>query len=90
MTVAAPAAISVVVYTLLLTWMESFFHLSFDTTSTMVDMLIGTISLNVLLVVARPFNRLKTGLLASLSVALFLVFFVFNGIFHSPTYGIGS
>ena len=81
MTVAAPAAISVVVYTLLLTWMESFLNLSFDTTSTMVAMLIGTISLNVLLVVARPFNRLKVGLLAGLSAALFLVFFIFNHVF---------
>ncbi|EKQ15177.1 cation transport ATPase [Lacticaseibacillus casei A2-362] len=81
MTIAAPAAISVVIYTLLLTWMESFFHLSFESTSSMVAMLIGTISLNVLLVVARPFNRLKVGLLGGLSIALFLVFFVFSSIF---------
>lgn len=47
----------------------------------MVAMLIGTISLNVLLVVARPFNRLKVGLLGGLSIALFLVFFVFSSIF---------
>ena len=81
MTIAAPAAISVVIYTLLLTWMESFFHLSFESTSSMVAMLIGTISLNVLLVVARPFNRLKVGLLGGLTIALFLVFFVFSSIF---------
>lgn len=63
MTLAAPAAIAVVIYTMILTWMESSFNLSFETTSTLVVLLIAAVSFNVLLLVSQPFNRYKLGML---------------------------
>ncbi len=81
MTLAAPAAIAVVIYTMILTWMESSFNLSFETTSTLVVLLIAAVSFNVLLLVSQPFNRYKLGMLTIVFLALFLVFFIFGNIF---------
>lgn len=81
MTLAAPAAIAVVIYTMILTWMESSLNLSFETTSTLVVLLIAAVSFNVLLLVSQPFNRYKVGMLTIVFLALFLVFFIFGNIF---------
>lgn len=81
MTFAAPAALEVVAYTLLMTWLESALHLSFDTTGTIVALLITCVCYNVLFRVSRPFNRLKVGMLAVIAVTMFGVFFVANHVF---------
>ncbi|WP_179394391.1 HAD-IC family P-type ATPase [Lacticaseibacillus absianus] len=81
MTIAAPAALAVVGYTLVMTWVESFFGLSFAQTSTLVVFMIGVISFHVLLLVSRPFNRYKLAMLIMIAVAFFGTFFIVNGIF---------
>ena len=81
MTVAAPASIAVVIYTMLLTWFQSLFGLSFETTSTLVVLLIAAVSFNVLLFVSQPFNLNKIVMLSLVLGALFLVFFIFGQVF---------
>lgn len=81
MTIAAPAALAVVGYTLLLTRFEYLWHWDFAFTSTLVVFMIGVIELHVVGLVSRPFNRFKTLMLALLLVAFFGVFFVVNGVF---------
>lgn len=81
MTIAAPGAVAIVLYTLVLTWGEYWFHWSFAATSTMVVLMIGVIELHVLFINARPFNRYKYGMMILLTIALFGVFFVAGKIF---------
>ena len=81
MTVAAPAAIAVVIYTMILTWLQSWLHMPFETTSTLTVLLIAAVSFNVLLFVSQPFNRNKIFMLSLVLIALFIVFFVINGLF---------
>lgn len=76
MTIAAPGAIAIVLYTLVLTWGEYWFHWSFAATSTMVVLMIGVIELHVLFLNARPFNRFKYAMMILLAAALFGVFFI--------------
>ncbi|MFD1392576.1 HAD-IC family P-type ATPase [Lacticaseibacillus jixianensis] len=85
MTIAAPAALAVVLYTLLLTRFEYVFNWSFALTSTLVVFMIGVIELHVVLLVARPFNRYKVGLVALIGLLFFLTFFVFNHVFSLTT-----
>nr|WP_125751032.1 HAD-IC family P-type ATPase [Lacticaseibacillus baoqingensis] len=81
MTIAAPGAIAIVLYTLILTWGEYTFHWSFNATSTMVVLMIAIIELHVLFIVARPFNRYKAAMLITLVIALFGTFFVAGKVF---------
>ncbi|WP_390407699.1 HAD-IC family P-type ATPase [Lacticaseibacillus jixiensis] len=81
MTVAAPGAIAIVAYTLVLTWGEYFFHWSFAATSTMVVLMIAVIELHVLFLNTRPFNRYKSFMMIALLVILFGVFFIVNPVF---------
>ncbi|WP_461214954.1 HAD-IC family P-type ATPase [Lacticaseibacillus sp. GG6-2] len=81
MTIAAPGAVAIVIYTLVLTWGEYFFHWSFATTSTLVVLLIGVIEFHVLFLVARPFNRYKSAMIIVLVFALFGIFFIAGNIF---------
>ncbi|WP_125709369.1 HAD-IC family P-type ATPase [Lacticaseibacillus porcinae] len=81
MTIAAPGAVAIVLYTLVLTWGEYWFHWSFAATSTMVVLMIGVIELHVLFINARPFNRYKYAMMILLSIALFGVFFVVGKVF---------
>jgi cation-transporting ATPase E len=78
MTIAAPGAIAIVGYTLVLTWGEYFFHWSFNATSTMVVLMIAIIEFHVLFLVARPFNRYKSVMMVALLVILFGIFFIFG------------
>ncbi len=78
---AAPASLAIILYTLGLTWLEYSWHLSFKTTGTLVVLMIGCISYNVLFRVSRPFNRYKFGMVVVAGIALFGVFFVINPLF---------
>lgn len=78
MEIAAPAAICVVGYILVIMAIGTQFGLDFATTSTLSVLLTGMISLNALVMVARPLNRFKVGLVA-LMTGLFAVIFIFFG-----------
>lgn len=81
MTFATPAALEIVIYTLVMTWLETALHLSFNTTGTIVALLIACVSYNVLFRVARPFNRYKFAMVVVSGAALVLVFFLINRAF---------
>ncbi len=81
MTVAAPAALAVVLYTLLLTRFEYVFNWSFGLTSTLVVFMIGVIEYHVVLLVARPFNRYKAAMVLLVAGLFFLTFFAANHLF---------
>jgi len=78
MEIAAPAAICVVGYILVIMALGTQFSLSFATTSTLSVLLTGMISLNALLMVARPLNRFKIALVAIMA-GLFAIIFLFFG-----------
>ncbi|QCZ54701.1 Cation transport ATPase [Levilactobacillus brevis] len=78
MEIAAPAAVCVVGYILVVMALGTQFQLSFATTSTLSVLMTGLISLNVLLMVARPLNRFKIGLVVAMA-ALFAIIFLFFG-----------
>lgn len=81
MTFATPAALEIVLYTMVLTWMETAFHLSFSSTGTLVALMIACVSYNVLFRVARPFNRYKFAMVVASGAALVVVFFLANNVF---------
>ncbi|WP_304057591.1 cation-translocating P-type ATPase [Levilactobacillus namurensis] len=81
MEVAAPAATCVVGYILVIMGLGSQFHLSFATTSTLSVLMTGLVSLNALLLVARPLNRFKVLLVAVMAGLFALIFLFFGGIF---------
>ncbi|MFD1440460.1 cation-translocating P-type ATPase [Lacticaseibacillus hegangensis] len=81
MTIAAPAALAIVIYTLLLTRFEYVFNWSFALTSTLVVFMIGVIEYHVVLLVARPFNRYKAAMVLLVAIMFFLTFFVVNRVF---------
>lgn len=78
MEIAAPAAVCVVGYILVIMAIGTQFNLSFATTSTLSVLMTGLISLNALVMVARPLNRFKIGLVA-LMAGLFAIIFIFFG-----------
>ena len=78
MEIAAPAAVCVVGYILVVMALGTQFQLSFATTSTLSVLMTGLISLNALLMVARPLNRYKIGLVVAMA-ALFAIIFLFFG-----------
>lgn len=78
MEIAAPAAVCVVGYILVIMAIGTQFHLSFATTSTLSVLMTGLVSLNALLMVARPLNRFKIALVLVMA-ALFAVIFLFFG-----------
>ncbi|WP_367295895.1 cation-translocating P-type ATPase [Levilactobacillus yonginensis] len=78
MEIAAPAAVCVIGYILVIMALGTQFKLAFATTSTLSVLLTGMISLNALLMVARPLNRFKIGLVM-LMAGLFAIVFLFLG-----------
>lgn len=78
MEIAAPAAVCIVGYILVVMALGTQFQLSFATTSTLSVLMTGLISLNALLMVARPLNRFKIGLVVAMA-ALFAIIFLFFG-----------
>lgn len=78
MEIAAPAAVCVVGYILVVMALGTQFQLNFATTSTLSVLMTGLISLNALLMVARPLNRFKIGLVVAMA-ALFAIIFLFFG-----------
>lgn len=78
MEIATPAAVCVVGYILVVMALGTQFQLSFATTSTLSVLMTGLISLNALLMVARPLNRFKIGLVVAMA-ALFAIIFLFFG-----------
>ncbi|GEO70605.1 cation-translocating P-type ATPase [Levilactobacillus acidifarinae] len=78
MEIAAPAAVCVVGYILVIMAIGTQFHLSFATTSTLSVLMTGLVSLNALLMVARPLNRFKIALVFVMA-ALFAGIFLFFG-----------
>ena len=78
MEIAVPAAIAVVGYIIVIDLLGAEFQLDFATTSTLNVLLTGIISLNALLIAARPLNRFKIGLV-SLMATLFVLAFLFGG-----------
>lgn len=78
MEIAAPAATCVVGYIMVIMLLGTQFHLSFATTSTLSVLLTGVVGLNALLMVARPLNRFKVALVATMA-GLFILIFLFLG-----------
>ncbi|BDZ29775.1 cation-translocating P-type ATPase [Lactiplantibacillus sp. WILCCON 0030] len=78
MEIAVPAAIAVVGYIMVIDLLGAEFNLNFATTSTLNVLLTGIISLNALLIAARPLNRFKIGLVV-LMATLFAMAFLFAG-----------
>ncbi|MFC6201035.1 cation-translocating P-type ATPase [Lactiplantibacillus nangangensis] len=78
MEIAVPAAIAVVGYIMVIDLLGAEFNLNFATTSTLSVLLTGIISLNALLIAARPLNRFKIGLVALMGT-LFVMAFLFAG-----------
>lgn len=81
MEIAAPAAVCVVGYILVVMALGTQFQLSFATTSTLSVLMTGLISLNALLMVARPLNRFKIGLVVAMAVLFAIIFLFFGPIF---------
>ncbi|RRK09849.1 HAD family hydrolase [Lactiplantibacillus garii] len=82
MEIAVPAAICVVGYVITIMLLGNQLDLNFATTSTLSVLLTGVISLNALVIAARPLNRFKIGLVA-LMATLFLLVFLFGGAIFS-------
>ncbi|CAH1850680.1 cation-translocating P-type ATPase [Convivina intestini] len=78
LSVAAPAAISVVLYNLFLTLLSKLMGLDYNTTATMSSILIAVVSFNVLLSVSKPYNSYKIFMLAACAVATVVVFTVLH------------
>ncbi|QMU08513.1 cation-translocating P-type ATPase [Levilactobacillus suantsaii] len=78
MEIAAPAATCVVGYIVVIMVLGTQFHLDFATTSTLSVLMTGLVSLNALLMVARPLNRLKVVLILVMAT-LFAFIFLFLG-----------
>ena len=76
MTIAAPAAVAIIGYTMVLPAFEAVIHWTFAVTSTMVVLLLAVIAWHVLFIVARPFNRYKFAMLVALLGAVFCLFFL--------------
>jgi len=76
-----PAAIAVVGYIMVIDLLGAEFNLNFATTSTLNVLLTGIISLNALLIAARPLNRFKIGLVALMAILFALAFLVGGQIF---------
>jgi len=81
MEIAAPAAVCVVGYILVILALGTQFGLSFATTSTLSVLMTGLISLNALIMVARPLNRFKIGLIVLMAGLFAAVFLLFGPIF---------
>jgi len=81
MEIAVPAAIAVVGYIMVIDLLGAEFNLNFATTSTLNVLLTGIISLNALLIAARPLNRFKIGLVALMAILFALAFLVGGQIF---------
>lgn len=81
MEIAAPAAVCVVGYILVVMALGTQFQLSFATTSTLSVLMTGLISLNALLMVARPLNRFKIGLVVAMAALFAIIFLFFRPIF---------
>ncbi|MFD1420892.1 cation-translocating P-type ATPase [Lactiplantibacillus songbeiensis] len=78
MEIAVPAAICVVGYIIVIDLLGTEFNLDFATTSTLNVLMTGIISLNALLIAARPLSRFKIGLVAVMA-SLFVICFLFAG-----------
>lgn len=78
MEIAVPAAVCVVGYILGIMFLGTKFDLDFATTATLSVLLTGIISLNALVIAARPLNRFKIGLVV-LMASLFIIVFLFGG-----------
>jgi cation-transporting ATPase E len=76
MITAAPGALSVVFYALLMSWMRGLLGLNMDTTGTLTVLLTGLVGFTALAAVSQPFDRLKI-LLISVLVAAFACIFLF-------------
>ncbi|GAX06637.1 cation-transporting ATPase [Secundilactobacillus pentosiphilus] len=82
MTIAAPAAICVVTYILVIDLVGGVqFNLSYAETSTLSVLLTGAVCLVALLMVARPLNRLKIGLVLLMAGCFALIFIFFGKLF---------
>ncbi|PWF99859.1 cation-translocating P-type ATPase [Levilactobacillus bambusae] len=78
MQIAAPAAICDVGYILVIMYLGDLLALNYTQTSTLSVMFTGVIGLFALLLVARPLNRLKIGLVTLMAVC-FVSIFVWGG-----------
>ena len=81
MEIAVPSAICVVGYILAIDLLGTEFQLTFAATSTLSVLLTGIISLNALLITARPLNRFKIGLVVLMATLFTLVFLLGGSIF---------
>lgn len=78
MEIAVPAALCIVGYIVGIMLLGHQLHLSYAVTSTLCVLLTGVISLNALIIAARPLNRFKIALVALMAL-LFAVVFLFGG-----------
>lgn len=77
MEIALPAALCVVIYTLIITFVGgNLMHLTYAQTSTLTVLLTGFISFSALSQVAQPYNRFKIALIIIL-ITLFISIFIF-------------
>lgn len=81
MEIAAPAAVCVVGYILVILGIGTQFHLSFATTSTLSVLMTGLVGLNALVLVARPMNRFKVALVILMAILFAGVFLIAGPIF---------
>lgn len=82
MVIAAPAAICVVTYILIIDLFGGVqFNLNYAETSTLSVLLTGAVCLVALLMVARPLNRLKLGLVVLMGGCFALIFVFFGKLF---------
>lgn len=75
--IAVPAAINIVIWVLLITYLGNILKLDYAVTSTLSILAITTVGFSALFVIAWPYNRLKIALFLSLLITAILVF-IFN------------
>ncbi|MDO1605757.1 HAD-IC family P-type ATPase [Lactobacillus sp. YT155] len=76
--IALPAAINIVLWTMVITYFANITHMSHANSSTLIVLLISSIGFAALFVIGRPINRIKIGIFATLIIAS-LIIFIFSG-----------
>lgn len=79
--ISAPAAVCIVGYILVIELAGRFFGLPYEFTSTLCVLLTGAICWLALVLVSRPWNRLKLGLDLAVLAAFLAIIIFFNNIF---------
>ncbi|MCH4169870.1 MAG: HAD-IC family P-type ATPase [Lactobacillus sp.] len=81
METAAPGALSVVFYVVVIQILSRLFNLGYNTTATLTVLMTGIVGFCALAAISWPLDRGKITLLAVLAAAFLTIFFFFNHIF---------